>query len=217
MTLGELIKKYRNANGLTMQDFATRSGLSKGYISMLEKGKHPQNNKPIVPSIDTFGKVAKAMCISLNELLVMVDDDQLIDLSGEKASAHLYDNFSLGSISLVCEPSMKWDNNKELSASLSINCINEEEFNRLSELVIYFRGVSEKAQAQIVERAKVLYEIENEEDMDVEVPEEYSGPDAELVRKIRDDDVESTVNDLINKGNAELLKRDALDVKDKAE
>ena len=184
---------------------------------MLEKGKHPQNNKPIVPSIDTFGKVAKAMCISLNELLVMVDDDQLIDLSGEKASAHLYDNFSLGSISLVCEPSTKWNNNKELSASLSINCINEEEFNRLSELVIYFRGVSEKAQAQIVERAKVLYEIENEEDIDVEVPEEYSGTDAELVKKIRDDDVESTVNDLINKGNAELLKRDALDVKDKAE
>ena len=196
-----------------MQDFATRSGLSKGYISMLEKGKHPQNNKPIVPSIDTFGKVAKAMCISLNELLVMVDDDQLIDLSEEKASAHLYDNFSLGSISLVCEPSTKWNSNKELSASE----YNEEEFNRLSELVIYFRGVSEKAQAQIVERAKVLYEIENEEDIDVEVPEEYSGPDAELVKKIRDDDVESTVNDLINKGNAELLKRDALDVKDKAE
>mgnify|MGYP000528246613 CR=1 FL=1 len=200
MTLGELIKKYRSANGLTMQDFATRSGLSKGYISMLEKGKHPQNNKPIVPSIDTFGKVAKAMCISLNELLVMVDDDQLIDLSEEKASAHLYDNFSLGSISLVCEPSTKWNSNKELSASE----YNEEEFNRLSELVIYFRGVSEKAQAQIVERAKVLYEIENEEDIDVEVPEEYSGPDAELVKKIRDDD-------------AELLKRDALDVKDKAE
>ena len=200
MTLGELIKKYRSANGLTMQDFATRSGLSKGYISMLEKGKHPQNNKPIVPSIDTFGKVAKAMCISLNELLVMVDDDQLIDLSEEKASAHLYDNFSLGSISLVCEPSTKWNSNKELSASE----YNEEEFNRLSELVIYFRGVSEKAQAQIVERAKVLYEIENEEDIDIEVPEEYSGPDAELVKKIRDDD-------------AELLKRDALGVKDKAE
>ena len=70
---------------------------------------------------------------------------------------------------------------------------------------------------KVVERARVLCEFENEEDIDVEVPEEYSGPDAELVKKIRDDDVESTVNDLINKGNAELLKRDALDVKDKAE
>lgn len=224
MTLGELIKKYRNTNGLTMQDFATRSGLSKGYISMLEKGKHPQNNKPIVPSIDTFGKVAKAMCISLNDLLVMVDDDQLIDLRGEKASAHLYDNFSLGSISLVCDPSTKWNSNKELSASecnmekasLSINCINEEEYERLSEFITYFRGVSEKAQAQIIERAKVLYEIENEEDVDVEVPEEYSGPNAELVRKIREEDVESTINDLINRGNAELLKRNALDIKNKA-
>ena len=66
MTLGDLIKAYRAAHGLTMQEFANLSGLSKAYVSMLEKNKHPQNNKEIIPSIDTFNKVARAMNISLN-------------------------------------------------------------------------------------------------------------------------------------------------------
>ena len=47
MTLGDLIKAYRAAHGLTMQEFANLSGLSKAYVSMLEKNKHPQNNKEL--------------------------------------------------------------------------------------------------------------------------------------------------------------------------
>ena len=80
MKLGEIIKEYRIANNLTMHEFSTRSGLSKGYISILEKNKRPQNNKEIIPSIDTFNKVAVAMNISLDALLKMVNSDQLISL-----------------------------------------------------------------------------------------------------------------------------------------
>lgn len=83
MTLGELIKKYRDENNLTMQDFANMSGLSKGYISMLEKNRHPQNDKKIIPSIATFNKVANAMRISIEQLLTQVDNNQLVDVSGE--------------------------------------------------------------------------------------------------------------------------------------
>jgi len=39
MRLGEIIKKYREENNLSMDDFVKFSGLSKGYISMLEKIK----------------------------------------------------------------------------------------------------------------------------------------------------------------------------------
>lgn len=49
MTLGEYIKGYRKSNDMTMDDFAKKSGLSKGYISMLEKNRHPQNGKPSRP------------------------------------------------------------------------------------------------------------------------------------------------------------------------
>lgn len=84
MTLGDLIRSYRAKYNLTMQEFANISGLSKGYISMLEKNKHPQNNKEIIPSIDTFNKVAKAMNITLNDILEAVNSKQLIDLSNEE-------------------------------------------------------------------------------------------------------------------------------------
>lgn len=80
MTLGDLIKSYRNTHGMTMQEFANLSGLSKAYVSMLEKNRHPQNNKEIIPSIDTFNKVALAMKLSLNDLLEAVNSDQLINL-----------------------------------------------------------------------------------------------------------------------------------------
>ena len=39
MYLGEIIKRYRMVNKMTMQDFADASGLSKSYISIIEKIK----------------------------------------------------------------------------------------------------------------------------------------------------------------------------------
>lgn len=86
MTLGDLIKNYRDINKLTMQDFADKSGLSKGYISMLEKNRHPQNNKKIIPSIETFGKVAQAMNLSLNDILEAVNSNQLVGLEIEDST-----------------------------------------------------------------------------------------------------------------------------------
>ena len=40
MTLGELIREYREQHSMSMEEFARLSGLSKGYISMLEKNKN---------------------------------------------------------------------------------------------------------------------------------------------------------------------------------
>lgn len=37
MTLGELVKKYRTEHELSLRDFSRLSGISNGYISMLEK------------------------------------------------------------------------------------------------------------------------------------------------------------------------------------
>ena len=76
--------------------------------------------------------------------------------------------------------------------------------------------MSAASRGKVVERARVLCEFENEEAVDAEVPEEYSGPDAELVKRIRDEDVEATLNDLVNRVTAEMMKRDALNIKNKA-
>lgn len=81
MKIGSVLKEYRATHDLSMQEFADRSGLSKGYISMLEKGTHPQNGKEIIPSIETVQKIASVMGISVDTLLEMVDSDQRIDIS----------------------------------------------------------------------------------------------------------------------------------------
>lgn len=80
MTLGEYIKAYRKDNDMTMDDFAKKSGLSKGYISMLEKNRHPQNGKPITPTLETCKKAASAMGLSVNDLLGRLDPATPIDM-----------------------------------------------------------------------------------------------------------------------------------------
>lgn len=77
MKLGEYIKLYRQENKITMDEFAQRCGLSKAYISMLEKGRHPQNNKKIAPTIDTYKKIAAAIGCSLQDLFSALDSDDV--------------------------------------------------------------------------------------------------------------------------------------------
>ena len=90
MRLGIVVKKFRSENNLTMQEFANMSGLSKGYISMLEKGKHPQNNREIIPSIETVLRIAKAMNLSLDELL---DCEWQIQYQPQNIAAHHDDEY----------------------------------------------------------------------------------------------------------------------------
>lgn len=102
-----------------------------------------------------------------------------------------------------------------LSPSNDIN-VPAEDFAYFDELFSLCKKLSKISKGKVLERARVLCEFENEEVVDVEVPEEYSGPDAELVKRIRDEDVEATLNDLVNRGTAEMMKRDALNLKNKA-
>lgn len=81
MKLGEYIKDYRTKNKITMQQFADNAGLSKGYVSVLEKGKRPNSTQPVIPSVETYYKIASAMHISAGELFEAIDSDCLIDVS----------------------------------------------------------------------------------------------------------------------------------------
>lgn len=74
MTLGKIIKEYREKHQLSQRQFASLCDVSNGYISMLEDERNPKTNEPIVPSIATMKKLAKAMGTSLNELMSIADD-----------------------------------------------------------------------------------------------------------------------------------------------
>jgi len=76
MRLGEVIRAYRLENDMSMGDFAKKSGISKPYVSMLESNKNSRDGKSIAPSITTLQKVSRAVNLSLNDLLRMLDGDQ---------------------------------------------------------------------------------------------------------------------------------------------
>ena len=42
MTLGQIIKAYRETNSMSMDDFSKASKISKGYISQLENNLNPK-------------------------------------------------------------------------------------------------------------------------------------------------------------------------------
>lgn len=92
MFLGEIIKKYRLENNLTMDEFASKSGLSKGYISMLEKNQHPQNKKEIIPSLQTFQKVADTLQMPVDDLIRIASGTQ------EESAADLKKRFAPSSV-----------------------------------------------------------------------------------------------------------------------
>lgn len=47
--LGDIIKEYRKSHRMSMDSFAERAGLSKPYISMLEKNFNPKSRKKDYP------------------------------------------------------------------------------------------------------------------------------------------------------------------------
>ena len=79
MRLGLIIQNYRAENGLSMDEFARRSGISKSYIGFLEKGIHPKTGKIIRPSIEIIRKTADAMLMDFDTLFNMLDEDVTVN------------------------------------------------------------------------------------------------------------------------------------------
>lgn len=80
MKLGDLIREYREKQGLSQRQFADRCGLSNGYISIIEKGINPNTGKPVTPTIPQLKKIAGGLNITVMEMFETVDD-MPIDIS----------------------------------------------------------------------------------------------------------------------------------------
>lgn len=74
MTIGELIKAYRQERGLSQRQFANACDLSNGYIAMLERGENPSTGEPIKSTIPALKKIATGMGISMAKLFSEVED-----------------------------------------------------------------------------------------------------------------------------------------------
>ena len=85
MKLGDYIRDYRKQKGISQRQFAAMCGVSNGYISMLEEGKNPRTNEPIVPSLQTLKKICAVIGISIHDLISVVDD-MPITMKAEQSS-----------------------------------------------------------------------------------------------------------------------------------
>lgn len=74
MTLGEVVKEFREEHGLSQRDFAKQCGMSNAYISMLESNRNTRTGLPVVPSLTAIRNVASAMGITLNDILEKMGD-----------------------------------------------------------------------------------------------------------------------------------------------
>lgn len=84
MTLGDYIKEYRLRHNYSMDEFAKRSGLSKAYVSILERNYNPTTKRAAIPSLDTLKRVSVATGMDFNDLLTVLDGDQEVSLNPEK-------------------------------------------------------------------------------------------------------------------------------------
>lgn len=72
MTLGDVIYKYRTERGMSMDKFSEISGISKGYISMLEKNRTARGDEPS-PSFEMYKSVARTMGVEVDDLIRAVE------------------------------------------------------------------------------------------------------------------------------------------------
>lgn len=89
MTLGDVIREFRELNKINMEEFGKMADLSKSYISMLENNKDPRGN-PINPSLETIDKVAQAIGVDLDTLVSKIDQD--IVVNRKKSTFTNFDN-----------------------------------------------------------------------------------------------------------------------------
>lgn len=74
MDIGRKIKNLRKKMGLTLQELSERSGVSPGYISMLERGFKKS------PTLEVLKKLAKGLGVSLSELI----GEELVSLEADE-------------------------------------------------------------------------------------------------------------------------------------
>jgi len=63
VSLRTMVKRRRTELGMTQAALAQKVGVTKQYITMLERGKHR------TPSLPTLRKLAKALGVPVTELL----------------------------------------------------------------------------------------------------------------------------------------------------
>lgn len=88
--IGNFIKKYRG--DMSLRNFAEKCGISHTHLDSIEKGYDPRTGKPVSVSVDTLKKIANAMNMSVNDLLIESGDVKIEELNFDNAKLTNIDN-----------------------------------------------------------------------------------------------------------------------------
>ncbi len=69
---GKVVKRLREERGLTQEQLAERSGITRGYLSRIEIGQIKTSNQ------DTFKQIAKGLGMTLDGLSEAISGEKLI-------------------------------------------------------------------------------------------------------------------------------------------
>lgn len=75
MTIGDIIKEYRQKHNLSQRKFALIANITNSYVSALEMNSNPSTGKSIMPTIEVLNNIAGAMNISIDELIYRMGKD----------------------------------------------------------------------------------------------------------------------------------------------
>ena len=84
--IGKKIKALRNKNGLTQQELADRTELTKGYISQLERGQVAPSIITLMDLIECLGTTASDFFKETNEQIVFSKKDYFEKIDDENNS-----------------------------------------------------------------------------------------------------------------------------------
>lgn len=76
---------------MSLREFANKCGISHTHLDSIEKGFDPRTGKPVSVSVETLKKIANAMNMTINDLLIRSGDVKIEELK--------FDNAKLESIS----------------------------------------------------------------------------------------------------------------------
>lgn len=88
--LGCYIRKYRGKQSL--REFAKKCGISHTHLDSIEKGIDPRSGKSVRVTIDTLEKIAKAMNMTINELLINSGEVSKESVNEVEKNKYLFNN-----------------------------------------------------------------------------------------------------------------------------
>lgn len=88
--IGNYIRQYRGK--MSLREFAKKCDISHTHLDSIEKGFDPRTGKPVCITVETLKKIANAMNMSINDLLIQSGDVKLEDLTFDNGSIATIDN-----------------------------------------------------------------------------------------------------------------------------